>query len=242
MSSPQRLARTAGVLYLLVGVFGGFAEGFVEPSMYVAGDAAATAANLAAHPGLVRMGVVADLLDQTFLVLLALTLFALLRPVHRGAARAMVVLVVLAAGIASLTAVFEIEGLRIATAGVDLAPLGGDGSSAMALLMLDAQHYGIFVAQVFFGLWLAPLGYLVYRSRWFPKPLGIILVVAAGSYLLDVAAVILVPDAASAVHAVAWILPAIAEVAMVVALLLVGFRRAKSVKPVEPTAPVLAVL
>ena len=58
------LARVAGVLYLLVGIFGGFAEGFVEPKMYVAGDAAATAANVVANAGLVRLGVVADLLDQ----------------------------------------------------------------------------------------------------------------------------------------------------------------------------------
>src|SRR6478609_5866019 len=75
MSSPKRLARIAGVLYLLVGIFGGFAEGFVEPKMYVAGDAAATALNVVANSGLVRMGVVADLLDQTFFVFLAMTLY-----------------------------------------------------------------------------------------------------------------------------------------------------------------------
>jgi len=65
VTSPKRLARIAGVLYLFVGIFGGFAEGFVEPKMYAAGDAAATAANVVANAGLVRLGVVADLLDQT---------------------------------------------------------------------------------------------------------------------------------------------------------------------------------
>src|SRR6266566_2315225 len=82
-TSPKRLARIAGVLYLLVGIFGGFAEGFVEPKMYVAGDAAATALNVVANSGLVRMGVVADLLDQTVFVFLAMTLYLLLKHVHK---------------------------------------------------------------------------------------------------------------------------------------------------------------
>ncbi len=59
MSSPKQLARIAGVFYLLVGIFGGFAEGFVDPKLHAAGNAAATAANVAANAELVRMGVVA---------------------------------------------------------------------------------------------------------------------------------------------------------------------------------------
>src|SRR5947208_15212273 len=80
-TSPKRLARIAGVLYLFVGIFGGFAEGYVGPKMYVAGDAFATAANVVANASLVRLGVVSDLLDQTFFVFLALTLYVLLRHV-----------------------------------------------------------------------------------------------------------------------------------------------------------------
>jgi len=68
MKSPKDLARLSGVLYLFVGIFGGFAEGYVAPKMYVAGNAVATAGNLAAIPGLVRLGVVAHLLDGTFFV------------------------------------------------------------------------------------------------------------------------------------------------------------------------------
>src|SRR5208283_5423942 len=107
MNSPKRLARIAGVLYLLVGIFGGFAEGFVEPKMYVAGDAAATAGNVVANSGLVRLGVVADLLDQTVFIFLAMTLYILLKHVHQSVARAMVVIVALAVGITCLNTVFE---------------------------------------------------------------------------------------------------------------------------------------
>src|SRR3982074_1590230 len=172
MSSPKRLARIAGFLYLLVGIFGGFAEGFVEPKMYVAGDAAATAGNVVANAGLVRMGVVADLLDQTFFVFLAMTLYVLLKHVHQSVARAMVVLVALAAGITCINTVFLFEALRVATGAVDLSALGAAGSNAIVLLLLDAQHYGILVAQIFFGLWLVPLGYLAYKAGMFPKSPG----------------------------------------------------------------------
>jgi hypothetical protein len=222
MSSPKRLARIAGFLYLLVGIFGGFAEGYVEPKMYVAGNAAATAGNVIANAGLVRMGVVADLLDGTFFVVLALVLYVLLKHVHKSVARAMLVLVVLATGITCLSALFEFEGLRVATGAVDLASFGAAGSSAMVLLLLDAQHYGLLIAQIFFGLWLAPLGYLAYRSGWFPKALGVVLIAAAASYLVDFLAAFLVPDFGKAIHGFAIILPAIAEPAMVLYLLILG--------------------
>src|SRR5438045_9674606 len=88
VSSPMRLARIAGVFYLLVGIFGGFAEGFVDPKMYVAGDAAATAGNVVANSGLVRMGVVAHLLDGAFFVITAMTLYTLLEHGVKSVAQA----------------------------------------------------------------------------------------------------------------------------------------------------------
>jgi Domain of unknown function (DUF4386) len=231
MTSPKRLARIAGVLYLLVGIFGGFAEGYVYPKMYVAGDAAATAGNVVANPGLVRLGVVADLVDQTLFVFLALTLYILLRHVNKGAARAMVVLVALAAGIECLNAVFEFEGLRVATDSSYVATFGAAGSNALALLLLDTQHYGLLIAQIFFGLWLVPLGYLAYKSSgMFPKWLGVLLIVGGGCYLVDVLAAFLVPDVGQIIHSFVVIPSAIAEIAMVVYLLVIGVR---TVKPDE---------
>jgi Domain of unknown function (DUF4386) len=231
VTSPKRLARIAGVLYLFVGIFGGFAEGYVEPKMYVAGDASATAGNVVANASLVRLGVVSDLLDQTFFVFLALTLYVLLKHVHQSVARAMLVLVALAAGITCLNTVFLFEALRIATGAVDFSALGVAGSNAMVLLLLDAQHYGILVAQIFFGLWLVPLGYLAYRSGMFPKVLGILLIAGGVCYLLDLLAAFLVPDLGVIQQMHAFVVvptTAIAEISMVIYLLVVGV---KTVKP-----------
>jgi hypothetical protein len=230
VTSRKRLARSAGVLYLLVGIFGGFAEGFVEPKMYVAGDAATTAGNVVANTGLVRLGVVSDLLDQTFFVFVALTLYVLLKHVHQSVARGMLVLVALAAGITCLNTVFLFEALRVATGAVDLSALGAAGSNAMVLLLLDAQHYGILVAQIFFGLWLVPLGYLAYKSGMFPKALGVVLIAGGVCYIVDLLLAFLVPDfgLGQQIHAYVVIpTTAIAEISMVIYLLVVGVRTVK---------------
>lgn len=232
IAPSKRLARISGFLYLLVGIFGGFAEGYVEPHMYVAGQAAATTGNVLANSALVRMGVVADLLDGTVFVFLALGLYLLLKDVHKSVARGMLVLVALAAGITCLSALFEFEGLRVATGAVDLASLGTRGSNAVVLLLLDSQHYGLLIAQIFFGLWLAPLGYLAYRSGWFPKALGVTLIVAAAAYLVDMLAAFVVPAVDSQIHTAVSIVPAIAETWMVVYLLVFGVRNVKSSKPI----------
>ncbi|MGB7568074.1 MAG: DUF4386 domain-containing protein, partial [Chitinivibrionales bacterium] len=220
--TSKRLARIAGVLYLLVGIFGGFAEGFVDPKMYVAGNAAVTAGNVIANAGLVRMGVVAHLLDGTFFVFLAMTLYILLQQVHKSVARAMLILVALATGIICLNAVFQFEGLRVATDGFYAVVFGGAGSNAIVLLLLDTQHYGTLIAQVFFGLWLVPLGYLAYKSRLFPKWLGIVLIVGGVCYIVDLLAAFLVPGLGRNIHAFVVIPSAIAEISMVLYLLVFG--------------------
>jgi hypothetical protein len=226
MSSPKRLARIAGILYLLVGIFGGFAEGYVDPKLYVAGNAAATAGNVLANPGLVRLGVASHLLDATFFIFMALVLYGLLKPVQKGVAMAMLVLVALAAGIISLNAVFQFEGLRVATDGAYAAALGIAGSNALVLLLLDIQHYGTFAAQVFFGLWLVPLGYLAYRSGRFPRWLGVVLVLGGVCYLVDLFTAFLLPGTSQAIHGLVVIPSAIAEISTVLYLLVVGVRPA----------------
>jgi hypothetical protein len=237
-SSPKRLARIAGVLYLFVGIFGGFAEGFVEPRMYAAGNAATTAGNVVANAGLVRLGVVADLLDQTIWIFLGLTLYLLLKHVNKSVAMAMVVLVAIGAGITCLNTVFEFVGLRVATGAVNLAAFGTAGSNAIVLLLLDTQHYGIFIAQIFFGLWLIPLGYLAYNSAgWFPRWLGVLLIVGGVCYIVDLLAQFLVPDFGVKIHTFIVIPSAIAEILMVLYLLVIGVRIQKPVERISaPTS------
>ena len=224
MSSPKQLARIAGVFYLLVGIFGGFAEGFVDPKLHVAGNAVATAGNVAANAELVRMGVVAHLVDGVFFALTAMALYLLLNHVHKNAARSMVIFVVIAVGMICLNAVFLFEGMQVATDPSYVTAFGVAGSSALVMILLDIQHYGTLAAQVFFGLWLAPLGYLAYRSGLFPKALGVVLVLATVSYLADSLAAFLVPDLELQIKPFLIIAPLVGEIWMVLYLLVKGVK------------------
>jgi hypothetical protein len=243
VNSPKRLARIAGLIYLFVAIFGGFAEGFVDPRMYVPGNAAAAAGNVVANAGLVRLGVVAHLLDATFFMFLALTIYILLQHVHKSVARTMVVLVAVAAAIKALNAIFQFEGLQVATDSSYAAAFGTAGSNALVLLLLDTQHYGTLIAQVFFGLWLAPLGYLAYKSSgMFPRWLAVLLIAAAACYIVDLLAAFLMPDLAATIHPFVGIsVPAIAEISMLLYLLIIGVRVVKpDQRALEPGERILA--
>jgi hypothetical protein len=212
MNSPKRLARIAGLLYLIVGIFGGFAAGYATPKVYVAGDAATTAANVLANSGLVLFSVMADLVQATVFVFLALVLYVLLKDVNKNAARAMLILVAIASTVMCLNEVFQFSALRVAGDGSYVGAFGATGSNGLVMLLMDMHHYGFLIAQIFFGLWLVPLGYLTYKAGMFPKALGVVLIVGGIAYLVDMLAAFLVPDVGNQVHAFLAIPPTIAEV------------------------------
>ena len=222
--SDRRLARVAGVLYLIVGIFGGFAVGYANPAVYVPGDATTTAANVAANAGLVRAAVLSDLLQATAFVFLAMVLYVLLKDVNRSVARAMVVLVAIATAVMCLNEVFQFSALLVASDPTYAAAFGPAGSDALVMLLMDMFHYGFLIAQIFFGLWLIPLGYLAYKSSLFPRALGVILVVGGISYLVDLLVAFTLPDLSRQIHMFLAIPPAIAEIGMVGYLLWIGLR------------------
>jgi hypothetical protein len=233
MNPQVRLARTAGTYYLVVAIFAGFAQ-VVRQNVYVPGDAAATTANIVANAELVRLSFVADLVQATFALFLVLALSRLLRHVNRDVARAMVLFVVLQVGITCLNVVHQFAALLVATQPSYTSAFGVGQQNAVVLLLMDMQHNGFLVAQVFFGLWLFPLGWLAYRSGLFPRPLGVILMVATVAYLVDVVLQFLAHDFAAAVSPIVVVpLVTVAEVSMVAYLLIKGVRT----PPVNPKPP-----
>jgi hypothetical protein len=234
--STRRLAGLAGLLYLINAIVAGFAYGYVATRMYAPGDAGVTAGNVLANAGLVRLGVVADLFQATEWIFLAMALYLLLRHIGENAGRAMVILVAVGAAIVCLNDVFEFVSVRVATDGSYAAALGAAGSNALVLLLLDIQHYGFLIAQIFFGLWLMPLGYLAYRSGMFPKALGVMLNAAGVCYLVDMLVLFLVPDFGKQVNAFLVIPPTVGEMWMALYLLVFGVRSSHS----TDRAPIVA--
>ncbi len=225
VAGQRRLARTAGVLYLAVGVLGGWAHGYVRATVYVPGDAAASAQNVAEHASLVRYGFVADLVQATLMLFVVLALYQLLQHAGREVARAMVILVVVSVAITCLNLVTQFGAVMVATEPAYASAFGPGGSAALVLLLLDLQHNGYLIAQIFFGLWLFPLGLLAYRSGMFPRPIGLALMIGSVAYVIDVPLQFLAPGIADAVSPTVLVpIVIVAEVSMLAYLLIKGVR------------------
>jgi hypothetical protein len=223
--SLRKAARIAGLLYLTIIVAGIFAQFVVRSSLIVPGDATATADNIVASEGLFRLGIAGDLIMIMCDVALALVFYVLLKPVNRSLAllAAFFRLAQAAAlGINLLNLFFVLQLLS----GADyLAVLGADQSNALVLLFLDAHATGYRIALVFFGLSIFVLGYLLVRSGYFPRILGIGMIVAAFGYLIDSSANFLLPNYSDyeAVFSVVVFAPAIiAELSLCLWLLWKG--------------------
>lgn len=183
--SPQRLARIAGALYLLVVPLGIFGALYVPSRLIVAGDAAATARNLVASEALFRFGLVSDLLAPITLLLVVLLLYQLLKPVHKTMAALMVIFVLVGSPISLLNKVNQLAALLLLSGADYLTVFPTEQLQALAYFFLRLHTQGSTIAFIFWGLWLFPLGYLVFRSGFLPRILGLLLMVACGGYVID---------------------------------------------------------
>jgi hypothetical protein len=207
-------------------VFSGFAWFGVRQRLIVPGDAAATAAEIAANSTLFRGAFVSDLLGTTFYLLLGMALYLLLRHVNTSVAAAMMVFVAIGTAIYSANMLNHFAALMLATEGSYAAAAGGGGTDGLVLLFVDLHDHGYSVAQVYFGLWLLPLGYLAYKSGWFPRVLGILLMIASFIHLTEVLTHFLVPGVNEVVIFLIQIPAIIAEFWMMGYLLIRGVRLA----------------
>jgi hypothetical protein len=185
--SATATARLAGLGYLILAICGGFAEFGVRQRFVVPGDAAATAQNLLANATLWRFGIVAELIGQVVFVFIVFALFDLLKVVHRKRAITMVTLVLIAVTITTLNLVNQAAALLVLDGGAWTAAIDPAQREALSMLFMDLHGFGYgVVAQVFFGLWLVPLGVLIWQSRFIPRFVGALLIVAGAGYLVDV--------------------------------------------------------
>jgi hypothetical protein len=173
--SIQRMARTAGFLYLLFFITFIFSSAGVEDRLIKYGDAAATIQNILANEWLFRMGFVSNLLSAAFFVLAAWALYGLLKPVNHDLALLVVLLNACGVGVQCLSLLFEFAVLLL-TGGADYLRVFSAGQlQVLAMLSLYLYRNGFMIAQLFFSAWLLPLGYLVFKSGFLPKLLGVLL-------------------------------------------------------------------
>lgn len=184
MRYAKNPGRFAGLLYLLISIPGFFALIYVPSKLIVHGDATATANNIAASETLFRLGIAASLIGQILFMWVALALYDLLKGVNLRHASLMLTLIVISIPIALLNELNSIAALLLVRGADFLSMIQKPERDALAMLFLKLHSHGFGVAEIFWGLWLFPLGLLVYRSGFLPRTLGVLLIAHCFYYLV----------------------------------------------------------
>lgn len=225
----KRIARTAGLLYLIVVVTGIFSLAYVPSQITVQGDASATVGNIVASESLFRLGIAASVICYTAFLLLPFALYRLLSPVGKGVAVLMVAFAVVSVPISFVNLLNKFDILSLLNEASYLQAFTTEQLHAQVMLSLAAYSNGMLVSKIFWGLWLLPFGYLVFKSGFLPRVLGILLMAGCFGYLIDFFGSVLVAGYPETAIARFVTLPAsLGEIGTCLWLLVVGVRAPKS--------------
>jgi hypothetical protein len=228
MNSIKKTARMAGFLYLAYFATFIFADNGVHFTAVGNEDVAVIAQNIMASEWLFRIGFVSFLLAAVFFLLSAWALYVLLKPVNKNLAILFVFLNLVGVAIKCISLLSEFTAMLLLSGADYLKVFQADQLQALAMLFLNLYKNGFMIAQIFFGIWLLPLGYLVYKSSFLPRILGVLLIIDCFAILLWFFQFFLFPGS-EVISTICLVESFIAEGALCLWLLIRG---AKNQKPV----------
>lgn len=192
-TNPNRAARLAGLLYVLIALIGPFAIMIMPTTVFTFGDAAANAASMAENEGLLRLGILADMAIIVMEVFVTAILYALFKTVSGTAAMValtarfgMVVVMV-------LNLINYLMPLHLLSGAEYLSSFSPEQVQSLALIFVEAHEFGVYAWQIFFGVHLLALGWLIMKSRYFPWIIGLMAFVGSFGYSLQAVEKFVVP-------------------------------------------------
>ena len=191
--SPQVYARIGGVLYLIIIVIGFCNEFFVRNNLVVSGDSTATANNIMASESLWRIGIAGDLIMRICDVALMLVLYVLLRSVNRNLALLAVLFNLVQTAVLAAFELILLVALSLLGSADYLKVFEPQQLHALTYLFVKSYGYGFGIGLIFFGFVCLLQGYLLFRSGFFPRILGVLMAIAGLSYLTNSFTLILAP-------------------------------------------------
>jgi Domain of unknown function (DUF4386) len=221
IASPKLYARVAGLLYLIVIVAGIFAEIFVRGRLVVANDAAATAHNIVTHELLYRLGFAAELIEILCGVFLALIFYELFKVVNRRIALLVVFFNLVGAAIESVNLLNHLAPLTLLGGGSYLSAIPVDQLQAQAFLSLKLFELGFAISLVFFGVFCLLLGYLIFRSGFLPRIIGVLLAFQGLCYAINSFTDFLAPRYSAIIFSILTV-SAVGEISLCLWLLVMG--------------------
>ena len=225
MTSNKTTGRYAGLAYFVLVITGIFSLMYVPSQLYVSGDAASTASNIAEKELLFRFGMAVEMVSYVAFIFLPLILYRLFKPVHKTAAVLMVVFALISIPITYANMLNEFSVIQL----IHLPEFPTAELEAEVMFWMHRYFKGHLVAQIFWALWLFPLGYMVYKSGLIPKILGIFLMIGCVGYLIDFFGRVIFPEYSDMAIASYVTIPAsIGEIGTCLWLLIMGARETKN--------------
>jgi hypothetical protein len=229
MNTNKKIARMAGALYLIYMVVEILADALGRSPMIVLGDAATTAGNIMASAWQFRIGFVGDLVAAVLFLLTAWALYVLLKPVNKNLSFLFLLLNLGGVAVWCFSDLFLIASQLLLSGADYLKAFQADQLQSLAMLSLYVYKYGFLgIAQLFFGAWLFPLGYLVFKSGFLPKIVGLLLMASCITWTTTSLLYLLYVPGYTAITKISFPLGFIAEFGLTLWLLIMG---AKDQKP-----------
>jgi hypothetical protein len=218
-ASPRLKARVAGVLYLLIFVAAPFAEFFVRGRLVISGDPAATATNILAHELLFRLGFVAELITLVCDTTVALIFYDLLKPVSRSLSLLAAFFRLMLVAIMAVDSLNYFSPLVLLGGAHFLTAFKADQLQGLVLVSQSLFTHGYNISLVFFGFHCLLIGYLIYRSTFLPRIIGVLLAIGGPCYVTNSLASFLSPGFAAPYLLIP---PGLGELSLTLWLLVVG--------------------
>ena len=182
-TSPQLYARMAGVSYLLGSLTSVLGQMVVLGMLVVPGSATATAANILSHESLFRLGFVSSLMTVPFHLVWAVLFRDLFRPVNRSVSLLAGFVMLVACTMWALSSLLYLAPLLVLQGKISLSAFAPEELQALTLMLLKLNAQAYDIGLVFFALWCVLIGYLIFRSTFLPRIIGVLEVLAGLGYL-----------------------------------------------------------
>ncbi|WP_373519541.1 DUF4386 domain-containing protein [Pricia sp.] len=194
MTSRNRTARVAGILYLILIIGGIISLAYIPSQLIVRESTSKTFENISNSEMLFRLGIVSGIITFLIYILLPLALYKLLQEVNKAYAGLMVIFALVSVPIFFVNILNKFSVLTLIDKVAYLEQMGEADLQTQVMFHIDSYNNGLELSQIFWGLWLFPFGYLVYRSGFLPKLLGILLMAGCFGYLITFFGGFLYPD------------------------------------------------
>ncbi len=221
--SLKKTARFAGLMYLIWVVTAIYGLIYVQTKTIVPGDAVATANKILANEFVFRTGIVNGIISSVVWLLIGLTLYRLFKHINERQAKLLVALVIVQIPVGFFMEALNITSLMIFKGEV-LKTFELSQKRDLAMLFLKINDYATITLEMFWGLWLFPFGYLVYKSGFIPRILGAFLILNGIAYVIHCFTHLLLPNYQALVFQIATPIWTLGEISIMLWLLIKGVK------------------